>query len=307
MRTFNIGGAKIQPTAAIIIPIWIVLSSSVIIYNNYLYNTLEFKFPVFLVSWHLVFATIGTRVLARTTHLLDTAKETKMSKDVYIRSILPIAILFCGSLILSNKAYLYLTVSFIQMLKAFTPVSILLISFAMRIQDPSQRLLLIVLTISFGVSLASYGELRFDLMGFIIQSLAVAFEASRLVMIQILLQGMKMDPLVSLYWYAPPCALLTLTLLPITEGFTPILTAIPHIGIGHLFANAMTAFMLNVAAVWLVGVGGGLVLTLAGVFKDILLITGSVLIFGSDITPLQIIGYSIALAGLVVFKTSGKG
>jgi hypothetical protein len=29
----------------------------------------------------------------------------------------------------------------------------------------------------------------------------------------------------------------------------------------------MTAFLLNVAAVWLVGVGGGLVLTLAGVFK----------------------------------------
>jgi hypothetical protein len=35
----------------------------------------------------------------------------------------------------------------------------------MRIQDPSQRLLLIVLTISFGVSLASYGELRFNLIG----------------------------------------------------------------------------------------------------------------------------------------------
>lgn len=30
---------------------------------------------------------------------------------------MPIAILFCGSLILSNKAYLYLSVSFIQMLK----------------------------------------------------------------------------------------------------------------------------------------------------------------------------------------------
>jgi hypothetical protein len=32
-------------------------------------------------------------------------------------------------------------------------------------------------------------------------------------------------------------------------------------------ANAIIAFLLNVAAVWLVGVGGGLVLTLAGVFK----------------------------------------
>ena len=43
-------------TTAFIIPIWIVLSSTVIIYNNYLYNTLNFKFPVFLVTWHLGFA-----------------------------------------------------------------------------------------------------------------------------------------------------------------------------------------------------------------------------------------------------------
>ena len=43
---------------------------------------------------------------------------------------------------------------------------------------------------------------------------------------------------------------------------------------------------------FLVGAGSGLVLTLAGVFKDILLITGSVLIFGSTITPLQIVGES---------------
>lgn len=48
--------AKPKLSASTIIPIWIVLSSSVIIYNNYIYNTLEFKFPVFMVTWHLVFA-----------------------------------------------------------------------------------------------------------------------------------------------------------------------------------------------------------------------------------------------------------
>lgn len=36
-----------------------------------------------------------------------------------------------------------------------------------------------------------------------------------------------------------------------------------------------------------------------------LLITGSVLAFGSEITFIQVFGYSIALGGLVVFKTSG--
>jgi hypothetical protein len=47
---------KTKLSAAAIIPVWIVLSSAVIIYNNYLYNTLQFKYPVFLVTWHLTFA-----------------------------------------------------------------------------------------------------------------------------------------------------------------------------------------------------------------------------------------------------------
>lgn len=47
---------KPKLTATVIIPIWIVLSSSVIIYNNYLYNSLDFKYPVFTVTWHLTFA-----------------------------------------------------------------------------------------------------------------------------------------------------------------------------------------------------------------------------------------------------------
>lgn len=47
---------KPKLTAVVIIPVWIVLSSTVIIYNNYIYNTLYFKYPVFLVTWHLTFA-----------------------------------------------------------------------------------------------------------------------------------------------------------------------------------------------------------------------------------------------------------
>ena len=69
------------------------------------------------MTFHLAFAAVGTRILQRTTRLLDGAKEVKMSKDMFVRSILPIGVLFSGSLILSNTAYLYLSVSYIQMLK----------------------------------------------------------------------------------------------------------------------------------------------------------------------------------------------
>ena len=47
---------KASLSSSTIIPIWIILSSSVIIYNNHIYNTLNFKYPVFLVTWHLTFA-----------------------------------------------------------------------------------------------------------------------------------------------------------------------------------------------------------------------------------------------------------
>ncbi|KAF8999425.1 triose-phosphate transporter family-domain-containing protein [Cyathus striatus] len=295
---------KPKLSAATIIPVWIVLSSAVIIYNNYIYNTLNFKFPVFLVTWHLTFAAVGTRVLQRTTRLLDGAKEVHMTKEMFVKSILPIGVLFSGSLILSNTAYLYLSVSYIQMLKAFIPVAILLITWIARIDEPNKKLLIIVLMISSGVALASQGELRFNLVGFLIQAAAVAFEASRLVMIQVLLHNMKMDPLVSLHYYAPVCAGINLLFIPFTEGMAPIYE-LPRLGAAILLSNAAVAFLLNVAAVFLVGVGSGLVLTLAGVFKDILLISGSVLIFGSPITPLQVFGYSIALGGLILFKTSG--
>ncbi|KAH7886841.1 TPT-domain-containing protein [Phlebopus sp. FC_14] len=296
--------SRVKISAAAIIPVWIVLSSTVIMYNNRLYNTLQFRYPVFLVTWHLVFAALGTRLLQRTTNLLDGAKDVHMSKQMFMRSILPIGLLFSGSLILSNTAYLYLSMAYIQMLKAFTAVAILLISWACRIQDPNRRLALIVCMISSGVALASRGELHFNLTGFLIQAAAVGFEASRLVMIQILLHGLKMDPLVSLHYYAPVCALINLFILPFTEGLAPFYD-LHRVGPVVLISNAAVAFLLNVAAVFLVGAGSGLVLTLAGVFKDILLVTGSVLFYGAPVTPLQVFGYSIALCGLVLFKMSG--
>lgn len=334
-------------SATTIIPVWIVLSSGVIIYNNYIYNTVQFKFPVFLVTWHLTFAAIGTRVLQRTTHLLDGAKDVPVSKDMFFRSILPIGLLFSGSLILSNTAYLYLSVAYIQMLKAFTPVAILLITWATRISEPSRKLLLIVLMISSGVAITSKGERFFSWVGFFIQAGGVGFEATRLVLIQMLLHGLKMDPLVSLHLYAPVCALINLCVIPFTEGLEPfrvvwasiigsyshamsavsgeavssatgsivgasgeLLAAIgeetvPHITPFLLLTNALLAFLLNIAAVFLVGAGSGLVLTLAGVLKDVLLVAGSVVIWGGRVGVLQACGYSIALCGLVMFKMSG--
>ncbi|GMK58339.1 hypothetical protein CspeluHIS016_0503710 [Cutaneotrichosporon spelunceum] len=295
---------KIVIPGAVIIPIWMACSISVILYNKYVFTNLNFPYPVFLTTWHLFFSAIATRVLQRTTTLVDGAKDIEMTRERWMKTILPIGALFSGSLILSNYAYLTLSVSFIQMLKAFNPVAILLISFAFKLQDPNSRLMAIVLMISVGCALAAYGEVNFEMFGFICQCAAIVFEASRLVMIQILLHGLKMDPIVSLHYYAPVCAVINLFVMPFIEGLAPLYN-LHRVGILVLLSNAGIAFALNVAAVFLISVGSGLILTLAGVLKDILLISGSVIAFGSEITALQVFGYAIALGGLVTFKTTG--
>ncbi|ODO03457.1 hypothetical protein L198_02304 [Cryptococcus wingfieldii CBS 7118] len=297
--------AGITSNPVVIIPIWIALSSTVILYNKYLYSNLHYPYPVFITSYHLGCAAIGTRILKATTHLLDGLDNIEMTRDLYLKSILPIGVLFSGSLILSNTAYLSLSVSFIQMLKAFTPVAILLISAVFRLQTLNSRLVGIVFLISVGCALAAYGELHFEMFGFLCQASAVAFESSRLVMIQILLQGLKMDPLCSLYYYAPVCATINALFLPFTEGLAP-LQEFWRVGSLIMLSNAGVAFGLNVAAVFLIGAAGGLVLTLAGVFKDILLISSSVIFFGSTITPVQVFGYVLALAGLMAYKSASK-
>ena len=66
---------KSKLSATVIIPIWIVLSSTVIIYNNYLYNTLNFKFPVFLVTFHLSFAVSFPRLRGYLTNMVTSTGD----------------------------------------------------------------------------------------------------------------------------------------------------------------------------------------------------------------------------------------
>ncbi|KAH8820014.1 triose-phosphate transporter family-domain-containing protein [Xylogone sp. PMI_703] len=309
LPTVNPAAEKQEPAKPALHPAayvvtWIALSSSVILYNKWILSTLGFHFPILLTSWHLAFATLMTQLLARTTHLLDGRKTVKMTGRVYLRAIVPIGLFFSLSLICGNLTYLYLSVSFIQMLKATMPVAVLLVSWALGTAQPNFKVLFNVSFIVIGVIIASFGEIDFVLIGFLYQCGGIVFEAIRLVMVQRLLSSaeFKMDPLVSLYYFAPVCAIMNFFVALFWEIPGLTMADIYEVGIYTLIANASCAFLLNVSVVFLIGKTSGLVLTLCGVLKDILLVVASMLIWGTIITPLQIFGYGIALSGLVYYK-----
>jgi len=257
----------------------------------------------------MVFATAATQALAKFTPYMDSRHKVPMNTQTYMRAIVPIGLFFSFSLICGNIAYLYLSVSFIQMLKASNAVVTLLATWAFGMSPPDMKKLLNVSAIVVGVVIASFGEIKFVLIGFLIQVAGIVFEAVRLVMVQRILSSpeFKMDPLVSLYYYAPACAAI--------NGVFTIFFELPKMGMDDIYrvgpfillANAAVAFMLNVSVVFLIGKTSAVVMTLAGVLKDVLLVAASLLIFRDPVSGTQAFGYSIALGGLVYYKLGADG
>jgi len=105
-----------------------------------------------------------------------------------------------------------------------------------------------------GVIIASYGEIKFVMTGFVFQLAGVAFEATRLVMVQKLLSSaeFKMDPLVSLYYFAPACAVMNGIVSLIIEVPGMTWADIQKVGYIIFVLNALVAFALNVSVVFLV-------------------------------------------------------
>ena len=134
------------------------------------------------------------------------------------------------------------------------PVAVLITTWVMQIEPLNLKILGNVSIIVLGIVIASYGEIAFVFIGFVFQGCGIIFESIRLCMVQKLLSSpeYKMDPLVSLYYFAPVCAVMNGICCLVFEGPTLSIKAITDAGLFMLFMNAAVAFCLNVAVVFLV-------------------------------------------------------
>lgn len=189
--------------------------------------------------------------------MLNSRHTFPLTGRIYLRAILPIGMLYTASLVFSNLSYLFLSVSFLQMLKAFAPATTLLISWGMGISSPQMTVFYNVLVIVFGVLISSFGEAQFNWLGFMFALGGTLAESTRLLLIEVLLKreagdGARMDPLVGLYYYAPVCAMLNGIVALFTEVRRFDWADLERVGVPALGLNSLIAFMLNVASVFLV-------------------------------------------------------
>ncbi|CAK9312833.1 unnamed protein product [Citrullus colocynthis] len=285
--------------------IWIFLSFTVIVYNKFILDKKMYNwpFPISLTMIHMAFCSSLAFIIIRVFKLVE---PVSMSKDLYISSVLPIGALYAFSLWLSNSAYIFLSVSFIQMLKALMPVAVYSIGVLFKKELFKSDTLFNMLSISFGVAVAAYGEAQFNAWGVFLQLGAVAFEATRLVMIQILLtsKGISLNPITSLYYVAPCC--FVFLLVPWVFVEYPILKETSSFRFDFLVfgTNSFCAFALNLAVFLLVGKTSALTMNVAGVVKDWLLIAFSWSVIKDTVTAINLFGYGLAFLGVAYYNHS---
>ncbi|RWW22193.1 hypothetical protein GW17_00013623 [Ensete ventricosum] len=288
------------------VAIWIFLSATVIVYNKYILDPRMYgwPFPISLTMIHMAFCSAVAFLVVRVLRLVEAPSSPSMTRAFYLSSVVPIGALYSLSLWFSNSAYIYLSVSFIQMLKALMPVAVYSIGVLLKKESFKTSSMLNMLSISFGVAIAAYGEARFVAWGVALQLGAVAFEATRLVLIQILLtsKGISLNPITSLYYVAPCCfafllvpwIVVELPLLRNTSSFRPDLLV--------FITNSFCAFALNLAVFLLVGKTSALTMNVAGVVKDWLLIAFSWSVIRDTVTPINLFGYGIAFLGVAYYN-----
>lgn len=287
------------------VALWIALSATVIMYNKWVLAFSGFPFPVTLTLWHMLFCSVVSFCLVK---LGLVAPVEGMTMEVYKTAILPIGAAFAIVLWLGNAAYLHLTVAFIQMLKALMPMAVFCVGnvFGTETYTTGRAINMAVVTV--GVMIATFGEMNFVLLGFVFQLTSIAVEATRLTMVQILLQrkgNLKLNSVTTMYYVSPCC--FACLLLPWLFLEYPKLTA-PGVTVHFdpivLLTNAIAAFALNLAVYLLIGKTSALTMNVAGVVKDWILIGLSVWMYQAPVSRVNIGGYLVAFFAVLWYNYS---
>jgi len=185
---------------ALILAIYFSSGISLTCFNKYLLSPRHygFSFPVTLIFVHMLTncALAGSTIVC---FLRDAVRSSpfspsRMGVGQFMKSIVPIGVLFGADITLTNVSFKYVSVSLTEVVKSAVP-AILFVSNVMRGTDVSRTCLLRwlkvinVVFICLGVAFTAAGEVDFEIRGFMAAVGATIAASGKLIWIEMLLKN----------------------------------------------------------------------------------------------------------------------
>lgn len=284
--------------------LYLVFSTAIILANKHIITETNFSCPIAVSSLGSLFGWIVSIVAVNTGF---TELKTHLTLQQWFLLVLPIGVCTALSLAFANIAYFYLTLSFIQMVKAFAPVVTFSILVLFGLDKFDFNVVLAIIVIVAGCFTASFGEMKAKSvqLGLGCMLVCEVAEAFRSAGMQYLLAARSFSLFDGMYYFSPATLIFLGALVYVFEWDQ--LTQPDHAA--EVWANPLAfasasclGFFVNLASLAVIQNAGSLTLKIVGQLKNIVVIVAAVLIYDDVVTALQIAGYAVALFGFAMYQ-----
>jgi drug/metabolite transporter (DMT)-like permease len=281
---------------------WSLVSGLIIILNNWVMHYDGFPFPIALSATGPLFSWVVSAVLVASGH---TRLERHMTFKTWMKQVFPIGFFTAVTYATGNELYLYMSVSFIQMMKSMSPIVVLFLLVAFKLDVLTTPKLVAVATMSAGMLVACHAEPSFNLIGLALMVVGEAAEAMRMVFFQQLL-GVAQFGLIEGLFYTCPANFFFLCVgvavfeegeIKKPENYERVLR-----NPGPYLCISALGFLVILTTLGVIQTCGSLTFKAAGQVRNIGIIIVSMAVFGDRVTVTQAVGYAINVVGFCVYQ-----
>lgn len=296
----SLGWGNIRAVLAVIQ--WWCFNVLVIVLNKWIFQKLDFKYPLTVSSVHFICSAVGAFVAIRVLRLKPLIEVDPA--DHWSR-ILPMSFVFCINIVLGNVSLRFIPVSFMQTIKSFTPATTVVLQWLVWGKSFDQRVWLSLVPVVGGIMLTSVTEMSFNIFGFLAAFFGCVVTSTKTILAESLLHGYNFDSINTVYYMAPYATLILVFPAIIFEGsgilswmaiqkslFAPCII---------IFSSGIFAFCLNFSIFYVIKTTTAVTFNVAGNLKVAVAILISWLIFHNPISLLNALGCSITLLGCTFY------
>ncbi|XP_029044300.1 solute carrier family 35 member E3-like isoform X2 [Osmia bicornis bicornis] len=271
----------------------IFFSIVIVLLNKWLYINVGFP-NVTLSMIHFVVTFIGLIICEKF--------DVFCIKDIAIKEMFLIAVIFCGFVVLTNLSLEHNTVGTYQVAKMLTTPCVIMMQIIFYRKQFSIFVKLTLILITIGVVINFYYDIQFNIIGTVYASMGVFLTSLYQVMINIKQREFQMDPMQLLYYQAPLSAVMLFFVVPFLEPVEQTLTrSWSLIDLIMVILSGIVAFLVNLTSYWIIGKTSPLTYNMAGHFKFCLLLLGGSLLFHETLIINQVIGITLTLIGIILY------
>lgn len=299
---------------------WFIFSALLSSYNKIVFgkDKMDFPCPLLMTSVHFLIQWLYSFTVSSICPDYFGRTVKSMPWYTYLITSIPCGLVTSFDVGLSNLSLVRISISFYTMVKASSPIFVLISAYFFRIEKITWTLVAIVFIICIGEVLTVEGELEFDAIGFVLCLSASVLSGLRWTTVQYTIKSLDpplKTPIETMRLLSPFMFMSMVIISTAVEKpwhkmgpeseknyFANTDETLKTVGMAVL--GGILAVCMITCEFWLIMQSSAVVLMIGGVLKEVVTIFVGVAFFGDDINMTNLAGCSIIFLGVVLYKLS---